>query len=171
MTPRPQVLSVIGNGLDPARTKHMQGRGDCAGGGDDGGEGTGSVPAAAEWARGWWQPQVRAMPLQEIMLDSRAWRKMTFRFRRRSISFGVAYVATVNQNLKFHSETKFMDFQVQNLPPKDGMEQSNREVMVHCFLPARSPYLRFTCVDRSVNENNPTNYIIFFVSYSNLCGI
>ena len=72
MAPRPQVSSVIGNGLNPARTKHMQGRGDCAGGGDDGREGTGSVPAAAEWARGWWQPQVRAMPLQEIMLDSRA---------------------------------------------------------------------------------------------------
>ena len=29
--------------------------------------GAGTVPAAAEWARGWWQPQVRAMPLQEIM--------------------------------------------------------------------------------------------------------
>ena len=54
---------------------------------------------------------------------------------------------------------------------KGLMEQSNRDVMVHSFLPARSSYLRFTCVDRSGNENNLTNYIIFFVSYSNVCGI
>ena len=45
MTPRPQASSVIGtvgNGLDPARTKHMQGRGDRAGGG---GVGAGVVAA------------------------------------------------------------------------------------------------------------------------------
>ena len=46
---------------------------------------------------------------------------------------------------------------------KDGMEHSTREVMVHSSLPARSTYLRFTCVDRSVNENNPI--IISFFLY------
>ena len=45
--------------------------------------------------------------------------------------------------------------------PKGLMEQSNRDVMVHSFLPARSSYLRFVCVDRSENEKNLTNYIIF----------
>ena len=47
IAPRPQVSSVIGNGLDPARTKHMQGTGECAGGG---GGGAGAV--AAPNARG-----------------------------------------------------------------------------------------------------------------------
>ena len=45
IAPRPQVSSVIGNGLDPARTKHMQGRGDCAGGGR-GGAGAVAAPTA-----------------------------------------------------------------------------------------------------------------------------
>ena len=55
-----------------------------------------------------------------------------------------------------------LDIKLTPIVSKDGMEQSTRAVMVHSFLPARSSYLRFTCVDRSVNENNPTNYIIFF---------
>lgn len=42
IAPRPQVSSVRGNGLDPARTKHMQGPGDCAAGG---GGGAGAVAA------------------------------------------------------------------------------------------------------------------------------
>ena len=47
---------------------------------------------------------------------------------------------------------------------KGLMEQSNREVMVHSFLPARSSYLRFTTVDRSVNENN---HILIYVEFKN----
>ena len=47
---------------------------------------------------------------------------------------------------------------------KGLMEQSNREVMVHSFLPARSSYLRFTTVDRSVNENN---HILIYVVFKN----
>ena len=47
---------------------------------------------------------------------------------------------------------------------KGLMEQSNREVMVHSFLPARSSYLRFTSVDRSVNENN---HILIYVVFRN----
>ena len=39
--------SVIGNGLDPTRTKHMQGRGDCAGG-DGVGAGVVAAPSARD---------------------------------------------------------------------------------------------------------------------------
>ena len=54
---------------------------------------------------------------------------------------------------------------------KIRLDLLNLEIQVDEFFSNFSTNLRYTCVDRSVNENNPTNYIIFFVSYSNLCGI
>ena len=46
---------------------------------------------------------------------------------------------------------------------KDGMEQSTREVMLHSFLPARSTYLRFACVDRSVNEYKLYHFFLYHI--------
>ena len=65
--------------------------------------------------------------------------------------------------MKIHEAKKLPEMVVEQ-SLKGLMEQSNREVMVHSFLPARSSYLRFTTVDRSVNENN---HILIYVEFKN----
>ena len=65
--------------------------------------------------------------------------------------------------MKIHEAKKLPEMVVEQ-SLKGLMEQSNREVMVHSFLPARSSNLRFTSVDRSVNENN---HILIYVVFKN----